>query len=376
MLLGAFLAGISHTAPVVLTGFATTRRAARPAGRARHPAERLPGADQRALGAGRRAAPAEGIPCLSVWAAVPHYLAALPNPKVCAALLRAVDQVLDLKLDLHELDDAAATFETQVGLALSRTGQTLALATPTEPAVPTDEPAAEPEPLPPADEVVEGVEEFFRATVRPRSPAPGAHRAVPGAHRASLRSNGREGAARGCLRRADAGLGRPLAVPRARELGLALGLLPPGELDAITDVPGVRVGHVSIVEGEAVRTGVTAILTHDRDPFQEKTPAAAFVLNGFGKTCGLPQVAELGVIETPILLTGTLAVPRVADALIDWTIARNPEVLSVNPVVGECNDGYLNDIQGRHVRAEHVFGALEGPRPARSPRARSAPASG
>jgi D-aminopeptidase len=149
-------------------------------------------------------------------------------------------------------------------------------------------------------------------------------------------------------------------MPRARDVGLGLGLLPTGELNAITDVGGVRVGHVSIVEGDRVRTGVTAILTHEGDPFRAKTPAAAFVLNGFGKTCGLPQVAELGVLETPILLTGTLAVPRVADALIDWTIARNPDVLSVNPVVGECNDGYLNDIQGRHVRAEHVFAALEG----------------
>lgn len=149
-------------------------------------------------------------------------------------------------------------------------------------------------------------------------------------------------------------------MPRARELGLRLGALEVGALNAITDVPGLRVGHVSIVEGDAVRTGVTAILTHDHDPFQQKTPAAAFVLNGFGKTCGLPQVAELGVIETPLMLTGTLAVPRVADALIDWTIARNPEVLSVNPVVGECNDGYLNDIQGRHVRAEHVVAAIDG----------------
>src|SRR5215210_2341896 len=131
-------------------------------------------------------------------------------------------------------------------------------------------------------------------------------------------------------------------MPRARDVGLSLGLLPPGERNAITDVPGVRVGHVSIVEGERVRTGVTAILTHGGDPFQEKTPAAAFVLNGFGKTCGLPQVAELGVLETPILLTGTLAVPRVAGALVDWTVGRNPEVLWVKPVGGECNDGYLN----------------------------------
>jgi D-aminopeptidase len=148
--------------------------------------------------------------------------------------------------------------------------------------------------------------------------------------------------------------------PRTREVGLRLGTLPPGPLDAIVDVPGVRVGHVSLVAGEAVRTGVTAILSHPGDPFREKTPAAAFVLNGFGKTCGLPQVQELGVLETPILLTGTLNVPRVADALIDWTLRNNPDVLSVNPVVGECNDGYLNDIRGRHVRAEHVFAALEG----------------
>jgi D-aminopeptidase len=150
------------------------------------------------------------------------------------------------------------------------------------------------------------------------------------------------------------------ARPRAFDAGLRLGSLPPGPLDAIVDVPGVRVGHVSLVAGEAVRTGVTAILSHPGDPFREKTPAAAFVLNGFGKTCGLPQVQELGVLETPVLLTGTLNVPRVADALIDWTLRHNPEVLSVNPVVGECNDGYLNDIRARPVRAEHVFAAIEG----------------
>lgn len=147
---------------------------------------------------------------------------------------------------------------------------------------------------------------------------------------------------------------------RPRELGIAFGLLPTGQHNAITDVPGVRVGNTSLIDGAAVRTGVTAILTHPGDPFLEKTPAATFVLNGFGKTCGLAQVAELGVLETPILLTGTLNVPRVADALIDWMLRRNPEVLSVNPVVGECNDGYLNDIQGRHVRAEHVFAAIDG----------------
>jgi D-aminopeptidase len=153
-----------------------------------------------------------------------------------------------------------------------------------------------------------------------------------------------------------------VARPRPREVGIRLGTLPTGRHNAIGDVPGVAVGHVSIVEGDAVRTGVTAIRTHPGDPFREKTPAAAFVLNGFGKTCGLPQVAELGVIETPILLTGTLSVPRVADALISWTLRENPEVLSVNPLVGECNDGYLNDIQGRHVRPEHVFAAIDGAR--------------
>jgi D-aminopeptidase len=148
--------------------------------------------------------------------------------------------------------------------------------------------------------------------------------------------------------------------PRPREVGIRLGTLPVGPHHAITDVPGVAVGHVSVVEGQRVRTGVTAIRTHGGDPFREKTPAAAFVLNGFGKTCGLPQVAELGVIETPILLTGTLSVPRVADALITWTLRENPDVMSVNPLVGECNDGYLNDIQGRHVRPEHVFAAIDG----------------
>ena len=155
------------------------------------------------------------------------------------------------------------------------------------------------------------------------------------------------------------------ARPRARELGLSPGLLTPGPLNAITDLPGVRVGHVSLVEGEAVRTGVTALFTHGGDPFLEKTAAAAFVLNGFGKMAGLAQVAELGVVETPIVLTNTLSVPTGADALIGWTLDRHAEVMSVNPVVGECNDGYLNDIRGRHVRVEHVLAALEaaGPGP-------------
>jgi len=154
---------------------------------------------------------------------------------------------------------------------------------------------------------------------------------------------------------------------RARDLGIVVGRLAPGSRNAITDVPGVRVGHVSLISGDGplrpgigpIRTGVTAIWPHAGNPYQEKTPAASFVLNGFGKTIGLAQIAELGVIETPILLTNTLNVPRVADALITYLIARNPELTTVNPVVGECNDSFLNDIRGRHVHADHVVEALE-----------------
>jgi D-aminopeptidase len=147
--------------------------------------------------------------------------------------------------------------------------------------------------------------------------------------------------------------------PRAREVGLRPGRLPPGRHNAITDLPGVRVGQVSLVQGDSVRTGVTALFTRAGDPFLEKTPAAPFVLNGFGKMAGLAQVAELGVVETPIVLTNTLSVPRGAEALIGWTLDRHADVMSVNAVVGECNDGYLNDIRGRHVRVEHVLAALE-----------------
>ena len=147
--------------------------------------------------------------------------------------------------------------------------------------------------------------------------------------------------------------------PRAREIGLRPGRLAPGQHNGITDLPGVRVGQVSLIEGDAVRTGVTALFTHGGDPFLEKTPATPFVLNGFGKMAGLAQVAELGVVETPIVLTNTLSVPTGADALIGWTLERHADVMSVNPVVGECNDGFLNDIRGRHVRVEHVRAALE-----------------
>jgi D-aminopeptidase len=149
--------------------------------------------------------------------------------------------------------------------------------------------------------------------------------------------------------------------PRARDIGLVVGVLPPGRLDAITDVEGVRVGHATLIRGEDVRTGVTAILPHGGNLFQEKVPAAVFVGNGFGKLTGSTQVGELGEIETPILLTNTLNVPRVADALIDWMLALpgNEDVRSINPVVAETNDGQLNDIRGRHVRAEDVFAALK-----------------
>lgn len=147
--------------------------------------------------------------------------------------------------------------------------------------------------------------------------------------------------------------------PRARDLGICIGELPPGPLNAIVDVPEVAVGHVSVVAEEGpARTGVTAILPHPGNPFTEKVCAAVEVINGFGKSVGLPQVAELGNIETPILLTNTLSVWAVADAVVDWVAERNPGVRSFNPVVGECNDGALNDILGRHVKACHVHQAL------------------
>jgi len=124
--------------------------------------------------------------------------------------------------------------------------------------------------------------------------------------------------------------------PRAREIGIIVGVLPPGKLDAITDVSGVRVGHTTMIVGDSIRTGVTAILPHDGNLFQEKIPAAIVVGNGFGKLMGSTQVNELGEIETPILLTNTLNVPRVADALLDWMLAQpgNEQVRSINPVVG------------------------------------------
>ena len=152
--------------------------------------------------------------------------------------------------------------------------------------------------------------------------------------------------------------------PRARDLGIVVGVLPTGPLNAITDVAGVRVGQTTLIRGANVRTGVTAILPHDGNLFQEKVPAAIFVGNGFGKLMGLSQVRELGEIETPILLTGTLNVPRVADALLDWMLALpgNEQVRSVNAVIGETNDGMLNDGRGRHVGAADVLAALKSAR--------------
>jgi D-aminopeptidase len=148
--------------------------------------------------------------------------------------------------------------------------------------------------------------------------------------------------------------------PRARDLGIAPGSLRPGPLNAITDVPGVRVGHATIVAGTSVRTGVTAILPHGGNLFREKVPAAVHVFNAFGKLVGATQVEELGQLETPILLTNTLSVWDAAAALAEWMLAQpaNEDVRSINPVVGETNDGTLNDIRGRHVKAGHVRAAL------------------
>jgi D-aminopeptidase len=131
-------------------------------------------------------------------------------------------------------------------------------------------------------------------------------------------------------------------------------------LNAITDVAGVRVGHVTLIEGDDIRTGVTVILPHTGNLYQDKVPAGLAVGNGFGKLAGGTQIVELGEIETPIVLTNTLAVPRAADALIEWTLTQpgNAQVFSVNPVVGETNDGYLNDIRQRVVMPQHILDAI------------------
>src|SRR5512138_2746494 len=148
---------------------------------------------------------------------------------------------------------------------------------------------------------------------------------------------------------------------RVRELGLAPGVLPSGILNTITDVSGVKVGHITLIEGDDIRTGVTAILPHGGNLLQDKVPAAIVVGNGFGKLMGSTQVEELGEIETPIVLTNTLSVPRAAEALLDWTLTQkgNESVRSVNPVVGETNDGVLNNIRKISVTKEHVIHAIE-----------------
>ncbi|OAI45778.1 aminopeptidase [Planctomycetaceae bacterium SCGC AG-212-F19] len=154
---------------------------------------------------------------------------------------------------------------------------------------------------------------------------------------------------------------QPPDRPRVRDAGVIVGVLPPGPHNAITDVAGVRVGHATVIKGDNVRTGVTAVLPHAGNLFREKVPGAIFVGNGFGKLMGSTQVNELGEIETPILLTSTLNVPHVADALLDYLLALpgNEDVRSINPLVAETNDGFLNDIRGRHVGRDEVFTAIK-----------------
>ena len=159
---------------------------------------------------------------------------------------------------------------------------------------------------------------------------------------------------------------QPVGRPRATDLGLQIGLMPSGPHNALTDLEGVTVGHVSLISGDGplrigegpVRTGVTVILPHQENVFRNKVTAAVHVINGFGKSVGFPQITELGAIESPIALTNTLSTWRVADALVDHMSDENQGIFSFNPVVGECNDSFLNDIVGRHVRAEHVLEAI------------------
>ncbi len=151
-----------------------------------------------------------------------------------------------------------------------------------------------------------------------------------------------------------------LAQSRLREAGVRFGVLPTGRWNAITDVDGVRVGHCTVTEGTDVRTGVTAVLPHPGNLFQEKVPASIFTGNGFGKLAGYTQVEELGNLETPVVLTNTLSVPVAVEALIEYTLSvpGNEKVQSVNAVVGETNDGFLNDIRGLHVKKHHVLEAI------------------
>lgn len=149
--------------------------------------------------------------------------------------------------------------------------------------------------------------------------------------------------------------------PRARDIGISIGILQPGELNSITDVAGVKVGQTTILRGENVRTGVTTILPHGGNLFQEKVPGAVFVGNGFGKLAGSTQVNELGEIETPIVLTSTLSVPKTADFLLDYMLGLkgNENVRSINPLVAETNDGGLNDGRGRHISRDDVLNSIK-----------------
>src|SRR5256885_16702950 len=148
--------------------------------------------------------------------------------------------------------------------------------------------------------------------------------------------------------------------PRARDIGIVVGVLPPGLLNAITDVAGVRVGHTTVARGDSINTGVTAILPPGANVFRDKVPAAVVVGNAFGKLMGSTQVNELGELESPIVLTCTLCVPRAADAVLTYLLALpgNEDVRSANPLVAETNDGFLNDIRARAITAEDVLGAI------------------
>ncbi len=159
-------------------------------------------------------------------------------------------------------------------------------------------------------------------------------------------------------------IGQETDRPRLHDLGIRIGKLDPGPLNSISDVAGVRVGHATIVEGDDVRTGVTAIVPHAGNLFHQKVRAGVFVANAFGKAAGLFQVKELGTIETPIILTNTLNVGTAIQAVTKWTMDQpgNESVRSVNSVVGETNDGFLNDIRGQHVTEQPVWEAIENAR--------------
>lgn len=165
-----------------------------------------------------------------------------------------------------------------------------------------------------------------------------------------------------CLTLSMGMINQSMAQGRARDFGIRIGILPTGSKNAITDVPGIKVGHFTKIEGTNIRTGVTAILPHEGNLFQEKVPAAVFVGNGFGKLAGVTQIEELGNLESPIILTNTLSVAAGITGIVSYTLAQpgNENVQSVNAVVGETNDGYLNDIRGRHIYERDILAAIQG----------------